>query len=1043
MAEDRIDSIIDRPKIKAEVDATARDIQSLISLIQSVKGKGLEINGAKSLAELNGLSKQLDGLRQQTNESTNAVTNNAKATAQLNKETALRNQQAAETNKNLKLQAQLENAVKGSNEEAAIKIKQLEYQQSILNKTTESGRQKYAQLSAEIQKQKTFIAQNSEAYKNLVTRFTAAANEAKNLAAQYGVNDVRAKQAAASALQLNNQLKQIDASVGIFNRDVGGYHKALDGIKDRFKELGSVVLGFIGIQAGLRFFEDSIDQFLELDKTMRLLQNTTKNLGVPELFERIKKSTEELGHQFGFLKEEDIASAFNKLLVYGKLSEEQINQLMPVVIDFATATGQSLPDAAGVLTKALEGNAKGLRQFGIDIKDGKNEAERFDIIMSELGPRVEGVGKTFGDSAAGKIAKAREEFRKIKEEIGQQLTPVLTNLLTFLSHVVQGLDFLAHKLVEVGGNVVDFFNGFDGAINQGIKAAERLRKEVKQGADLIVDEFRDKTPLEIGEEIVQIQVRIGNLNKLLKQAKENKEGTFSAEDVKRFKTGVDVNNEALKQLLSLQFQARNKAFYNDKDAAEDKKKIEDFGKEVLKINEEINKALFDADQELRKQQADSFKQSADDERNSLAERLSYLQEYVLKQQEITTKQYEFDQSAAEAAIEVEKAGVNEKLTAKDLTVKQRADLNKELKALDEKLVAELKLLSVKYDGEILKLAESTQKTAEELIDKLSKHSPDLKDLKKTWDDAATHINDKIRSTSQVLIDENKKKVDDTAETNKKIEELNKERAQKEQELAKEVTGLVFDLATRRFDLEKDLIQKQINDLDVKEAKDIEVAKQTIQNEQDRAAAITAIQATVANQKEILATRQRQLDEQKAKFDKAQSIVSIVQDTATAVVAALTQVKVLGPAAIALAAVIGAIGAVQIARVIAQPIPKYAKGTESHKGGLAVVGDAGKAEGVELPDGSIMRTPAEPTIVDLPKGTKVYPDYEKMLAKASVTKIPTFNIKSDTSEKAIRQAAKDIVRAIKNQPHDIITPEPAYKRMRRLGNDFRTYLDNNK
>jgi hypothetical protein len=79
--------------------------------------------------------------------------------------------------------------------------------------------------------------------------------------------------------------------------------------------------------------------------------------------------------------------------------------------------------------------------------------------------------------------------------------------------------------------------------------------------------------------------------------------------------------------------------------------------------------------------------------------------------------------------------------------------------------------------------------------------------------------------------------------------------------------------------------------------------------------------------------------------------------------------------IVLAALVGAMGAVQLATIIAQPIPKYAKGTKSHKGGLAIVGDGGKREGV-ITDKGMWVTPDVPTLVDLPKGTVVIPDITK-------------------------------------------------------------------
>jgi hypothetical protein len=103
---------------------------------------------------------------------------------------------------------------------------------------------------------------------------------------------------------------------------------------------------------------------------------------------------------------------FNKLNTYGKLSETQMQDLTKVIIDFSAKSGQSLTESTSTLIKALEGNARGLKEYGIAIKDGSNVSERFGIIMDQLKPRVEGAGKAFEKSFAGKAAIAEEQVKQ-------------------------------------------------------------------------------------------------------------------------------------------------------------------------------------------------------------------------------------------------------------------------------------------------------------------------------------------------------------------------------------------------------------------------------------------------------------------------------------------------------------------------------------------------------------------------------------------------------------------------------------------------------
>lgn len=76
------------------------------------------------------------------------------------------------------------------------------------------------------------------------------------------------------------------------------------------------------------------------------------------------------------------------------------------------------------------------------------------------------------------------------------------------------------------------------------------------------------------------------------------------------------------------------------------------------------------------------------------------------------------------------------------------------------------------------------------------------------------------------------------------------------------------------------------------------------------------------------------------------------------------------------------------------VPKYAKGTDSHPGGPAVLGDGGGRELFRTPDGQVGLSPAKDTMMYLPRGTQVIPHREtaKVLAQtknAGAEQIPKY------------------------------------------------------
>ena len=130
-------------------------------------------------------------------------------------------------------------------------------------------------------------------------------------------------------------------------------------------------------------------------------------------------------------------------------------------------------------------------------------------------------------------------------------------------------------------------------------------------------------------------------------------------------------------------------------------------------------------------------------------------------------------------------------------------------------------------------------------------------------------------------------------------------------------------------------------------------------------------ATLAKE-EQLEKKKAQLQYRQGVMDKANKVAQIAIATALGIMQTFAQLG--WPAGIPGAAFVAAMGAVQTATALAQPIRAYKEGTKGtpHPGGLAVVGDGGKAELVFIGSNAYI-TPDKPTLVDLPRGAEVVPD----------------------------------------------------------------------
>lgn len=361
-----------------------------------------------------------------------------------------------------------------------------------------------------------------------------------------------------------------------------------------------------------------------------------------------------------------------------------------------------------------------------------------------------------------------------------------------------------------------------------------------------------------------------------------------------------------------------------KSTADDAKKLAD---EQLKAQTEMQALLI-------QRQIDYNKAIADDESRSYLDRLFALRTYI-------------------------------KLSG-DL-IDLRAETEKKL---GKKTAIEIQAIAEGQYNAQLNLQRDFTKQRQKIEDDFNKQrSEDEKRVQKNLEDG---IKDRVKSELAALkeiTDANKKAGKEIADNEDK---LRAEKKKLEQQLANELTSLAFTVLTANIERQKNAIQEQIDALDVKKQKEIEVANATLANTQERADAIAIIEARAAAQKELLQKKQRDFDIKKAKFDKAESIARIIQETAIQISANLGK-PILLPLIIAL-------GAAQLASVLATPIPKYkhGKNLSDAYAGPAWVDDGGKPEAIIRESGAIEVGGNKPRLTYLGKRDIVLPDANQLV-----------------------------------------------------------------
>lgn len=166
------------------------------------------------------------------------------------------------------------------------------------------------------------------------------------------------------------------------------------------------------------------------------------------------------------------------------------------------------------------------------------------------------------------------------------------------------------------------------------------------------------------------------------------------------------------------------------------------------------------------------------------------------------------------------------------------------------------------------------------------------------------------------------------------------------------------IVNARMDRERQALQDQakfINEWEkerVERAGDNEEARKMIEREAER--------------------RRKENDKQRAIAERERALFQIKMNTFQAIASALA--TGVFPANLINAGIVGAKGLLQYQLAKSQPLPKFEKGTNYSPEGPAIVSEKGP-ELVEEKSGRMWLTPEKESVVDLEKGSKVYPAHE--------------------------------------------------------------------
>lgn len=510
---------------------------------------------------------------------------------------------------------------------------------------------------------------------------------------------------------------------------------------------------------------------------------------------------------------------------------------------------------------------------------------------------------------------------------------------------------------------------------------------------------------------------------------------------------------------------------NQKLQEEANKQSEERRKKEEEQEQALNKAFFDLEASRIKRSIDRNKAVVDDEKLSFEDRLSNLEQFQANQirllelesanalsqkgllaDDITRIEEEteakINEVKTEAAAQRErillqqldrenKARVDSQAVAIGLIEKQR---DEELDALNQSFAAG-EINQQEYNNRRIAIQrEYTRRAIQEEIRGVEELMAVNRARRISVADQERQLAALKLRLSQETADAQIQDINRVAEEEQRLRDL-------KQQFAQEAGRLAISLVQSQFAAEEEKLKFSAAASEEQKNRELERINETVMSEEEKAVRISQVEQRAAREREAIELRSRQLRIRQAEFEKLANVAGIISNTALAIVKQLAATPL--PAGFPLVATIGAIGAVQLGQALAVKIPRFEKGTKSAPGGLALTDERGAELYIEPSGNTFLGSDSGPTLRYLKKGTTVIPADEtrEIMAMSGLASVTGYGRdgKADTDKivKAYERGAAEIKKAVlsKRQASTVINKSGIHY-IYRTGNSYQEYLNRN-
>lgn len=318
---------------------------------------------------------------------------------------------------------------------------------------------------------------------------------------------------------------KLTADTSKFKQGLDKGKKELSGFQKSVGKIGGLIVGAFAISALKSFAAESMRTYDIQAKAEAALLTALD--GRKSVQQDIIKQAQDLQKKTLFGDEKSIEAASRLAQVLGN-NKKAIQDLLPLVADFATAKKMDMAQAAELIAKSVGSSTNALSRYGVSIEGAVGSSERLQSAVSSLNDMVGGQAEAAANVGTGSITQLSNLWGDFKEEIGELTTTLVNEFIPALkSMVTDGIKEISSLNKVIGEDSIPTWKKLLGVFleAQGVntKALSQLSDEInknKAATDNLNDSAEDQKKITVEQitTLADLKNKLSEVNKEIEGA---------------------------------------------------------------------------------------------------------------------------------------------------------------------------------------------------------------------------------------------------------------------------------------------------------------------------------------------------------------------------------------------------------------------------------------------------------------------------------------------------------------------------------------------